>query len=118
MLEQDASRQGCQPKQNLFPLPPQIEYALPLTKSSNGQVVDGQPCTQQVPHCDLCITPQGSDHPLCLACTPPYVADGRGKYRGAPQLWRAARFNSNRLHNWRVLADPPPSHLPQATASW
>lgn len=70
---------GCQS----LPRTWQVEFAKPLTQAPDGQVVEGRPCAEQVPHCDVCITPKGSDHPLCLACTPPYVADGRGKQKHA-----------------------------------
>eukprot|EP00887_Chlorella_sp_A99_P001322 scaffold14.g1322.t1 len=47
-------------------------------RAPGGQTTEGKDCAGLVPHCDLCYTPVGSGHPLCLACTSPYMADGKG----------------------------------------
>lgn len=60
-----------------------MEYARPLTEAEEAEVVQGEDCHKLIPHCTLCITPYGSDAPLCLACEPPYMADGRGGWMAA-----------------------------------
>lgn len=76
----ERSSSGPPPISHPFLFPRQVEYARPLTEAEEAEVVQGEECKKQVPHCTLCLTPYGSDTPLCFACEPPYMADGRGGY--------------------------------------
>ena len=87
----------------------QVEYARPLTEAEEAEVAQGEGCRKLIPHCSLCVTPYGSSTPLCLACEPPYMADGRG---GWVRLASGCAVLLWRLQTWpavvRHTASEPP----------